>query len=431
MRLERRLKIALAIVFCGTVRSLQAAEPVIEPAAAEAIEQLSTLYKSTRSYSDITTLSAARDKRAPAAVEIDFDFSAKIGWVRPNRVRAARVDARGIAHAASDGKTLWATQSRLKDTVVQRPVTTTAITDALREIGVGGMGTGFIVEGHGVEWLKRQGLTSLKMGSPSKVDGVAMRTVVAGITFPAGSPGPAGARTTVTFYIGSEDNLLRRVTHEYVSAKTRIGFLETHTNIRLDPDLPDSTFAFSPPEGAKPVETFAQVEPDERKPAIELGTLLPAFQVRDLKNKPVNAGDFKDKVLLIHFFAATDADTRAWPGAVKAGAQKTTVEPTSAGLPETVALYNQFKADGLQVVGVALDPRRDMVSQLTTKLAVPFPVIFEGKANDKSLSKLLGIRSLPSTIVVGRDGKIRQALGRGYEPGLEELLKALLANRVM
>jgi peroxiredoxin len=122
----------------------------------------------------------------------------------------------------------------------------------------------------------------------------------------------------------------------------------------------------------------------------------------------VSLDDYKGKVVIIHFFA--------------------TWEATAADVPEMVKLFNRYKGEGLAVVGVAMDARRERVTDLTSKEGVPYPIIFDGKGWGNAVAKLYGVHSLPTTLLIGRDGTLRLVGGRPAEVGFEEAIIAALAN---
>jgi outer membrane lipoprotein-sorting protein/peroxiredoxin len=402
------LKNALAVLLCagvlcaGNVRAHAADGPNIEPQARAIIDNMAARYKAASSYSDVTSLNTNGGKQLLAGKSDEFKFRAQITWQRPNKAQIIKYADNGVARAVSDGKTLWAVAPRYKGYYLKRPANFNSINDAMNEIGVGAPGLGHIVEGQGVAWMEEQGLTSLKMGAHSTVDGVPVRLVIAHIEF------PSGGSAVETLAVGAKDGLLHRVTQKYTADKGTLTIVETHTNIKFNPTLPDSTFAFVPPRGAKPIDYYSKLQPNQFKPSVKVGDLLPSFHATDLNEKPVSLDAYKGKVVIIHFFA--------------------TWEATAADVPEMVKLFNRYKSEGLAVVGVAMDARRERVTDLITKEGVPYPVVFDGKGWDNAVAKLYGVRSLPTTLLVGRDGTLRLVGGRPAEVGFEEAIITALAN---
>ncbi|MDQ3814849.1 MAG: DUF2092 domain-containing protein, partial [Armatimonadota bacterium] len=102
------------------------------------------------------------------------------------------------------------------------------------------------------------------VGQPDTMAGVPVETVVAQLQ-------SGEEKGTVTYYIGKEDHLLRRVTTRTPKTATEpaIETTETHFDIRINPDLPAATFTFVPPSDAEPV---ASLSPEPVPPQPPAGT---------------------------------------------------------------------------------------------------------------------------------------------------------------
>ncbi len=91
--------------------------------------------------------------------------------------------------------------------------------------------------------------TSVRLGPPGRMDGVAVDTVI--LT----SHGPNGDGTSV-MRIGHDDHLLRQITETMGPAPNQASTTttQTFTDVRANPALPASTFVFTPPAGAVAVD---------------------------------------------------------------------------------------------------------------------------------------------------------------------------------
>jgi peroxiredoxin len=98
-------------------------------------------------------------------------------------------------------------------------------------------------------------------------------------------------------------------------------------------------------------------------------------------------------------------------------------------MPSLVALYDKYKDKGFMVYGIDLDsfsPRRvkKFIDGLNFKIS--YPVIIDRK---REIAKAYKVGMLPTTIIIGRDGKIKM-FHIGYKPGDEKefdhLIKSLL-----
>lgn len=86
-------------------------------------------------------------------------------------------------------------------------------------------------------------LRSLSSGKPETIDGVAVETVV------ATRKQPEGGEETLRFAIGREDHLLRQVTVTGTAKGLPFTRIETHSNVRVNPILPEAMFV----AGAAPI----------------------------------------------------------------------------------------------------------------------------------------------------------------------------------
>ena len=83
--------------------------------------------------------------------------------------------------------------------------------------------------------------------------------------------------------------------------------------------------------------------------------------------------------------------------------------------PFLSALYKEFHARGLEVVGLFFendaDPAvvRPRILSFTTRYAVPFPILVSGTTNEapEKLPQLVNFSVFPTTVVLGRDGQVR------------------------
>jgi thiol-disulfide isomerase/thioredoxin len=94
--------------------------------------------------------------------------------------------------------------------------------------------------------------------------------------------------------------------------------------------------------------------------------------------------------------------------------------------PELVRLYRKYHPRGLEVVGLAYEVTGDtavdarQVRRYRDKFAIPFPLLLAGindtEAAAATLPQLRGFTSFPTTIFIGRDGRIRRIHAGFYGP---------------
>ena len=92
--------------------------------------------------------------------------------------------------------------------------------------------------------------------------------------------------------------------------------------------------------------------------------------------------------------------------------------PCRAEIPNLIDLYNKYHAKGLQVVGVDVWERDEQAGPDAAKeMKIPYPVLYGGT---EEVTELYGILSIPTILVIDRQGKIIARNLRGSE--LAELI---------
>ena len=132
----------------------------------------------------------------------------------------------------------------------------------------------------------------------------------------------------------------------------------------------------------------------------------PNFTVYDLENKPVKLADLKGKVVILDFWA-------------------TWCPPCLEEIPHFKKLHRQYSGQGLVILGVSLDEAgRDHVKEFMKENSIPYPIAM---SNEKIVEDFGGIRGIPTTFVIDRDGKIVSKLV-GYHDleEFESLIKKVL-----
>lgn len=115
------------------------------------------------------------------------------------------------------------------------------------------------------------------------------------------------------------------------------------------------------------------------------GQPAPEFDLKDLAGKNVRLSDYHGKVVLLNFWA-------------------TWCPPCKEEMPWFVDLQQRYGAQGLQVIGVAMDDSdQKKIESFAKQLGVNYPVLL-GK---ESTAHAYGdVQFLPDTFYIGRDGKI-------------------------
>jgi thiol-disulfide isomerase/thioredoxin len=151
---------------------------------------------------------------------------------------------------------------------------------------------------------------------------------------------------------------------------------------------------------------WRQFADDGARKAAADGTTLLALELPDIAGANQRLSKWKGKVLVVNFWA-------------------TWCEPCREEIPRFVTLQDQLGQQGLQFVGIAIDPP-EKAGAFAKEIGVNYPTLVAGYGAIE-LSKTLGNRAgaLPFTVVVDRAGKIVfDQLG----PVKDEQLRATLAK---
>lgn len=133
------------------------------------------------------------------------------------------------------------------------------------------------------------------------------------------------------------------------------------------------------------------------------------FDFPDVEGKRVRNDDprFRGKVVLVDIFG-------------------TWCPTCHEATPELVKLYRRYRARGLEVVGLAYEVTGDtaidarQVRRYRDKFGITFPLLIAGindtEAAAGTLPQLRGFTSFPTTLFLGRDGRVRRVHAGFYGP---------------
>ena len=111
---------------------------------------------------------------------------------------------------------------------------------------------------------------------------------------------------------------------------------------------------------------------------------VPALTVADLNGKTLDTSIYKGKVLLVNFWAA-------W------------CTSCADEVPQFMALEKKY-GDGLQVIGFSVDDDPQELRDFYRKYQMNYPV---APSTPRVAEAFGGVFGLPTTVIVGRDGKMR------------------------
>ncbi len=123
----------------------------------------------------------------------------------------------------------------------------------------------------------------------------------------------------------------------------------------------------------------------------------PDFTLKSLAGANLRLNEQRGSVVLVNFWAT-------WCG------------PCKQEMPHLNRLYDKYRSAGFVLLGVNVDEDPAQAAGVARRLDLHFPVLFDA---DKTVSRLYDLQSMPATVLIDRDGRVRY-LHRGYREGLEE-----------
>jgi peroxiredoxin len=116
-----------------------------------------------------------------------------------------------------------------------------------------------------------------------------------------------------------------------------------------------------------------------------LGQAMPDFTLASLAGQPVKLSDYAGRPVLLN----------AWA---------TWCPPCRAEMPALQAFYEAHRAEGLELLAVNAGEAESLVASFIGETGFTFPVLL-----DPAMQVLegLGVRSYPTSILIGRDGQVK------------------------
>jgi thiol-disulfide isomerase/thioredoxin len=134
--------------------------------------------------------------------------------------------------------------------------------------------------------------------------------------------------------------------------------------------------------------------------------LAPAFSLTDITGKPLKLSDYQGKVVALDFWAT-------WCG------------PCRIEIPGFIELQKRYASQGFAMIGISMDDSPEPVVDFYKQLQMNYPVAI---GNDRLGELYGGMLGLPTTFLIGRDGRIYAKHVGAYDPSVFETeIKQLLA----
>lgn len=146
--------------------------------------------------------------------------------------------------------------------------------------------------------------------------------------------------------------------------------------------------------GVEPVTEGGEVGPRE-------GLYPPPFALPNLDGVEVSLSDFEGKVVVLDLWAT-------WCG------------PCKVEIPYLVELYEEFKDEGVVVIGVGLDQGgASILRPFVEENNVTYPIL----VGNRSVAQAYNVSGIPTTFMIGRDGRIHKK-HVGFAPQMAQELRA-------
>jgi outer membrane lipoprotein-sorting protein len=215
----------------------------VDPAARAILDRMVATYKNMTSYSGKFDIQKTGLPEAPSS-------TGEVAWQKPNKFKiVAQVKSDTITYVYDGTRFSYATSEFPGDYVQVTPrPDRDVLTEAMTETATDGTAILMLMLGQDPTRSFDQHLQALSLGNSETVTGAGKDTDVVVAAF---------ARTwstgTVTYVIGKNDHLLRRVALSQTTEGKTVTVVETHSDIKVN-SANSSTFRFVPVPGSERVE---------------------------------------------------------------------------------------------------------------------------------------------------------------------------------
>ena len=142
----------------------------------------------------------------------------------------------------------------------------------------------------------------------------------------------------------------------------------------------------------------------------EEGPIAPTFTLEDISGQAISLGQFRDRIVLLDFWA-------------------TWCPPCRQSIPELVALQKKYDHQGLVVLGVSMDDPRDVDNEKMLSFKKQFEINYRILRVSRDVVRDYfsdGRMAIPTLFIINREGRITDK-HVGYAPGaVEKSLEKLL-----
>lgn len=122
----------------------------------------------------------------------------------------------------------------------------------------------------------------------------------------------------------------------------------------------------------------------------------PDFTLRGIDGRNLRLAEQRGQVVMVNFWAT-------WCG------------PCRVEMPHLNKIHDKYRGSGFLLLGVNVDEDAGKAAGAVTQWGIRFPVLHDAQ---KTVVRAYQVSSMPSTVLIDRDGRLRH-VHRGYRDGYE------------
>ena len=161
------------------------------------------------------------------------------------------------------------------------------------------------------------------------------------------------------------------------------------------------------------IKYFSKVRPT----VALIGKPVPDFSATDLDGNPITLQQYRGKVVLLDFWAVWNSFC-------------------IGDVLNLKKIYHIYRDQGFEVIGVSLDTDETKLRDYLKENGIPWSQIYSGQERQSPLAQQYDIRSIPTRLLIGREGKLiayetshKLFSHKGREANLEQLIAAAVADK--
>ncbi len=154
-------------------------------------------------------------------------------------------------------------------------------------------------------------------------------------------------------------------------------------------------------EACTPSSQAMQGGQQEPAVGINVGEIAPDFTLPDLDGNEVRLSEFRGKVVFVNFWA-------------------TWCPPCRAEMPDIESLYQEYKDEGLVVIGIDIGEPEATVRRFVQQGGYSWTFVLD---SDGAVAANYNIRAIPTSFFIDREGVIQAVnIGAMTKRGMEAML---------